>query len=627
MKRRYLRGEFALVLRLGLINILRVIIYRLQVVSGWFVFRLPIRSLLFEKSPFFTVTKKPEQKTSVSSKRADLLFGDEYAYFFRENHEISSPPDWFFDSFSGTSWQDTAQMHWSRVGYFNKTGSDIKVIWELSRFYWATDLALAYCSRGDAKYLERLNQWMTHWCDKNHVNQGVNWLCAQEASVRVVNVLLCYHVLGDRLTTNLERFFVVHGCRIAPTLHYARAQCNNHATSEAVALYVLGLVLGRQTQSKEIQRLANQWRRLGRGNLEKLCEALILQDGSFSQYSVTYHRMMLDALSLALYFQRIYDDVPFSSVWTQQYQRAFQWLYALVDPVSGDAPNLGSNDGTAFFKLDTCDYRDFRPTLQLASVLLNEQRLYDDGPWDAPLKALHLAYKDLPISVAQRAPCEFQQGGYAVMVGAQHWVLLNYPRFKFRPSQCDAMHVDLWVGGVNVLRDSGTYSYRSAVSDQNKFSGVSAHNSIQFDEHEQMPRLSRFLWGAWLKTKVITPLAQQGDRQLWCGEYTDHYGCTHRRQLVQENCGYVITDWISGYKEKAILRWHLAEGAWEIAGNCVASKWVEISLQCNGDLVVPRLKHSWYSLYYRQKQQAPVLEVEVNRPDAVLVTQIRVLNP
>jgi len=37
--------------------------------------------------------------------------------------------------------------------------------------------------------------------------------------------------------------------------------------------------------------------------------------------------------------------------------------------------------------------------------------------------------------------------------------LLRYPRFRFRPSHADVLHVDLWVDAVNVLRDGGTFSY------------------------------------------------------------------------------------------------------------------------------------------------------------------------
>ena len=61
------------------------------------------------------------------------------------------------------------------------------------------------------------------------------------------------------------------------------------------------------------------------------------------------------------------------------------------------------------------------------------------------------------------------------------------------------MHVDLWLGGTNVLRDGGSYSYNISNEITKYYNGVSSHNSIQFDDRDQMPVLGRFLFGSWLK--------------------------------------------------------------------------------------------------------------------------------
>ena len=60
-------------------------------------------------------------------------------------------------------------------------------------------------------------------------------------------------------------------------------------------------------------------------------------------------------------------------------------LLALVDPISGDGPNLGSNDGAFCYQLHSLPYRDFRPTLQLASSLFHDCPCWANGPWDEPL--------------------------------------------------------------------------------------------------------------------------------------------------------------------------------------------------------------------------------------------------
>jgi len=65
--------------------------------------------------------------------------------------------------------------------------------------------------------------------------------------------------------------------------------------------------------------------------------------------------------------------------------------------------------------------------------------------------------------------------------------LLRYPRFRFRPSQADALHLDFWVSGENWLRDAGSFSYNTEQRWLNYFPGTVAHNTIQFDGRDQMP--------------------------------------------------------------------------------------------------------------------------------------------
>ncbi len=38
--------------------------------------------------------------------------------------------------------------------------------------------------------------------------------------------------------------------------------------------------------------------------------------------------------------------------------------------------------------------------------------------------------------------------------------------FKTRPAQMDQLHVDLWHKGINVLCDSGTYSYATEIGNK-----------------------------------------------------------------------------------------------------------------------------------------------------------------
>ena len=69
------------------------------------------------------------------------------------------------------------------------------------------------------------------------------------------------------------------------------------------------------------------------------------------------------------------------------------------------------------------------------------------------------------------------------------------------------------------MRDGGTYSYADTTGAANELASVAGHNTVQFNGRDQMPRLSRFLYGAWLQVRGDEKITQADDSQIWAGEY------------------------------------------------------------------------------------------------------------
>ena len=90
---------------------------------------------------------------------------------------------------------------------------------------------------------------------------------------------------------------------------------------------------------------------------------MVLDDGTFSQYSIVYHRMLLDLLSILELFRQKYQGSRFAKQFKRKVELAVSWYENMIDPISGDASNIGGNDGTYLFNYDQKEYRDFRPTL------------------------------------------------------------------------------------------------------------------------------------------------------------------------------------------------------------------------------------------------------------------------
>jgi hypothetical protein len=607
--------------KLGIVSTGKVIFYRIQVAIGWFGCRLPC-------APFNVEIEFNDSLPSIhlyqgENNNVKALTKSSYNYFFYKNFPNTSPPDWFVNPLTSFCWAKHVAKHWSKVVSCAIPGEDIKGVWELSRFHWSTYFASACLIDKDRSHLKILECWLKDWCKCNPANQGVHWFCAQEVAMRLINFVITHLMLNARPGKGAIEFCMVHLKRISKTLHYADAQNNNHATSEAAALYLTSLWLrSHKFNSKFLQSTLKK----GRSHLEKKVDKLILGDGCFSQYSATYHRVVLDTISLCVVVNRKYKDTIFSNKFLIKYKLAFEWLQAVVDPDTGCAANFGANDGALLFKLDSCDYRDFRPSLQLASVLLSGSKLFVDGAWDDPLKLLGVEAKESRTDHFNPITKEYPDGGLVRFSQKDHWALLKYPVFKFRPSQADAFHFDLWVKGRNILIDSGTYSYNPSNDDLGRFSTVKGHNTIEFDDHDQMPKLSRFLYGEWLKTKVLKSLKQEGGAWWWQGEYRDYLGCKHRREVMQEENKYIIIDDISGFNNKAILRWHTKDFNWQETNEGWISDHVEIKVKSDHGAVKLKKSMNKVSLYYHDLEDSIVFTAEVAKATAKLTTEVRVIN-
>lgn len=191
-------------------------------------------------------------------------------------------------------------------------------------------------------------------------------------------------------------------------------------------------------------------------------------------------------------------------------------------------------------------------------------------------------------------------------------------QFRHRPAQCDLLHVDLWRNTVNLLRDAGTFSYNCDKPWQNYFKSTAAHNTVQFDDHDQMPLLSRFLYGKW---PVLSVDVHESLNQIQAS-FTDWKGCYHRRSITPSEKGFTVIDSIAGRFDKAVLRWRLApEITWTLDGNVCRADGVAIHIDCSSENAI-RLADGWESLYYMDKKRLPVLETTVGKSCKEIITHI-----
>ncbi|MFD1747264.1 heparinase II/III family protein [Rhizobium helianthi] len=581
---------------LGLLNVVRVGLYRLGLRSG--LSRVQRLSAPRPVGPFFIRTQ-PRAGLPAPSR----AWQSETIYFDSRSFPLSTAtPDWMHNPYTGKC-VGNADRPWWKIPDFDPSVGDIKIIWELSRFGWVVSAA-ERAATGDEGGWQQLEGWLSDWCEKNPPYLGPNWKCGQEASIRVMHLVMAAIITGNakKPTAGFAHLIETHLKRIEPTIQYAIGQDNNHGTSEAAALFIGGSLL-----AKAGFRSGEHHATLGRKLIENRVNHLVSPDGSFSQYSLTYHRLFVDSLVMAEVWRRQAGLPRFSDRTQQRLAEAARWLFSMIDPLSGDGPNLGANDGARLLPLTDTGYRDFRPSVQLSMALFCGERAYSEaGNWNDPF-----AWLDLPLPTGQAlspGSVQFDNGGYAILKTEKARAFFRYPRFRFRPAQSDALHVDLWIEQLNLLRDAGTFSYNTDAQTLDKFAGVAGHNTISFDGKDQMPRLGRFLFGEWLQPEDVSFNA---DKNEVAAGYTDWRGNRHHRSLCLGHSKLTITDKVSGPFQSAVLRWRLAPGDWRVEGNQITDGQHRLTIRSSMSLGRIRIMKGEESLLYLERQPVPVVECDI----------------
>ena len=612
--------------RLGFFNVAYVAWYRFTLKSGIRKRFFPQHSFTVDP-PFFhpggCCSDYPDDLKEALFEGADKIIQGQLRYYAYHWKTVGNPPNCFLNPFNGRLWPNPRQ-HWTALSDFNTGIGDIKNVWESSRFEWVVTLARAYAVSGKAVYLDTLNQWLSDWAENNPVNTGPNWKCGQEAAIRVFNLMQAALILGqwDQPSPVLKNFIYHHLERISANIRYAIAQDNNHGTSEAAALFIGGHWSAKIYSLKPLRKKCDHFARQGRKWLENRIRKLVESDGSFSQHSVTYHRVSLDTLTFTEYWRRKFRVAPFSDSFYQRAEAVIQWMCMVTDRASGKAPNLGANDGSLFLNTHSCDYRDFRPNIQTASVLFKGKRFFDEGPWDEPSYWFGLDYKNAEHGYLEKKNAVLP-GGYVIMAGKDSWGMLRFPMFRFRPSHNDVFHFDLWYKGENICRDAGSYSYNPEnEADGSYFKSVKAHNTVSFNEHEQMPRLDRFMLGKWLRADHVGPIEQAEDGGFqWKGAYHDYRGNHHCRRVAWCENSWLIEDHFDGDFQEAGVRYRLSPGTYKVEGHKVLAPWGTIEIETPGCQV--RLETGFESLYYWEKTPVPTLVISVGRSDRKVVARFR----
>jgi hypothetical protein len=559
---------------------------------------------------------------------AERILAGELRYFEQTPYQIGFPPDWHLDP--RTNVHIDAHKHWSQIPDYGEY--DIKFVWEASRFNQVYALVRAYASRPDERYPEAFWTLVEDWARKNPPQRGPNWKCGQETSLRMFAWCFgLYAFKGSPASTpgrvaQLTQMIAAQAERVYGNIDYAISTRGNHAVSEAFGLWLVGTLFPELKQ-------AEKYRSLGRRLLEREAETQIFRDGTYSMYSLNYHRFILHVYFLAMRLGELNQD-RFSDLLYQSISKSLDFMAQLIEPSSEQMPVYGSNDGALVCPLDTCDFTDYRPTLQAGWFLVRGKRLFEAGAWDETLfwlngeQSLRSGKDAKPRQVNQSYP----DGGVHILRGESSAAFIRCADFRERPSHADQLHVDLWRRGQNIACDAGTFLYNGQGLWQNGLARTAVHNTVTVDDADQMTWLSRFTWGEWARGRVL-----QTNERGWQGEHNGYarLGVRHVRSVLSldDDRWLVVDHLFARQPHRYSLHWLINDFPHSVTPEqntiCLWPETDKLQIRMGlleGDATFstvrgdPALTRGWRSRYYGQKEPALSAMLETERAEACFWT-------
>lgn len=520
--------------------------------------------------------------------------------------DYGNPIDWHYSPI--TRVRIDKDIKWYKIPDFDPNRGDIKVVWEASRFTHFFYFTRAYILTKDKKYYNAYSNQLESWLKENPYSYGVNYKCGQEATLRMINALIAYSVFNhyelieNHDEANLKELVKGSYKKVLSNFFYAH-KCikNNHTLSEITGLIVGAWCTGDKTAMKNAYRL-----------LDEEIEKQFMKDGGYVQFSFNYQRFALQIMEFVLKISNKTGIYPSIDSLNLIKKSALQ-MYQLQDE-TGDVPNYGSNDGALIFPVAVCNYRDFRPVLNTVYTIIEGKRLYKHDNYDEEI--LWFSDKkldDVSFNEIEKVTTEFKNSGLYSIRDKDSFLMIVLQNFKTRPAQMDQMHIDLWYKGVNILCDSGTYSYATDIG--KKMVLTSAHNTVKIDDKEQMKKYGPFLIYDWTESKDI-----EFDRGKFKGKMISKNGYSHTREIVKSDKGFIVTDEVSGQFESFVTLFHTP---------CdIEEKEYGLDLYYNKSLIAKLLiendfktEKSYRSLYYLKNEEINQISIK-SKDKKNIVTKI-----
>ena len=487
---------------------------------------------------------------------ADHYLYHRWFYFGSEsNHEKNI--DWHYDYINNKTAPKKLSFSINHRE-FDEVGN-IKVIWEKNRHHHLTVLSIAFYLTNDERYAQEVIKQIKDWVENNPFLVGVNWTHPLENAIRLISWVYCERFLRNskyyNQLFNKENIFwksVYEHQKFITKTYTVGSSANNHLIGEMAGLFV-------SSANWPFFPESSKWIKLSKRFLENEIEKQSFKSGVNKEMAFAYQIFVYEFYLISLIESRNH-NYTFSQKYINLLINNARIINDLTNGLS-IPPNYGDgDDGMAIQVQELKGNRiawlmevtnSIFPDLQLS---VNEKTL-PAALLGYPSKKSHdlkqetTGYTDAGIYILrnriqyQDITCLFKAGSFGYKSIAAH-------------GHADSLSFILYVNGIPIFIDPGTYCYHTDLEFRTYFRSTRAHNTLCINNTDQSEQLGPFLWGKKTKTRINTFSASENQIEAFHSGY-QQFSIIHTRTISLKE-KFMIIDEVAGKDEHLLdFRFHL----------------------------------------------------------------------
>ena len=461
---------------------------------------------------------------------------------------------------------------------------DIRTNWELNRHYQFAGMAKSFYVTGDFSILEELQELFYDWNNKNHFLCGVEWTSAMEIAIRVNSWIYTYCFLNkafekynlenNKILKDISRGIIVMADYIVK--HRAKySSANNHLIVEMYAVGMSGIFFDYKP-----------WEKLAFNILTEELPRQNYADGVNKEMSLHYQSFVMEAYGL-LMLEMKHNHIKTPQIWEEYLLHMSEFMCDCCGEY-GETVVFGDNDEGKILDLSGEHFDHYRYVLDLMGSVLPKryskmENIHENLCW--------ILEGDSQDSVLQKncyyspeVKC-YKEGGYTlwrnnkVLMGIDH-ADLGFGSLAAH-GHADALSFQMFIEGIPVFIDSGTYNYHVPKKIRNQFRATKNHNTVCVDNRNQSEMLGPFLWGEKYKINHVEFNDSSDGKCKICAEIQNNI-YIHERKF--------------NYNKKNLLT---------IEDTVYGGKNIFFCLMCNSELSI-KLEENMVRIFINNKQQISI---------------------